>query len=359
MCSTHPGGRNEIWNFEALKGNGAHFGITRSAVWKHIKELRNEGYSIESSPNRGYRLLPGSGHLNPFEITDGLGTRTAGREVVYFDEIASTNTHAARLAADGCDEGFAVAAGMQTHGKGRLGRSWESPKDKGIYLSVVLRPPMAPAETPVLTLAAAVAAVRAIYAVTGIRTGIKWPNDIICDGRKMAGILLEMNSEADRVNHIILGIGINYSQTPDDFPEEIRDRAISILYASGVGASGETLPGRRENAPDEQKNEQDVRNNAQDERTGRLALIRALLREIDGIYHELLSGNTGKILDEWRKYSVTLGKQVRFTLRNEEYTGIAADITESGSLLVDCSDGVRRELLSGEISIRGIYGCPV
>ena len=120
---------------------------------------------------------------------------------------------------------------------------------------------MAPAETPVLTLAAAVAAVRAIYAVTGIRTGIKWPNDIICDGRKMAGILLEMNSEADRVNHIILGIGINYSQTPDDFPEEIRDRAISDFMRIGRRSVRGRPARRRENAPDEQKNEQDVRNN--------------------------------------------------------------------------------------------------
>ncbi len=320
---------------------GARFGISRSAVWKHVKELRNEGYNIESSPKLGYRLLADSAHLNPFEIMNDLGTRTAGREVVWFDEIASTNTHAAKLAADGCADGMTVVAGMQTHGRGRLGRNWESPKGKGIYLSVVLRPPMAPAEAPVFTLAAAVAAVRAIYAAAGVRTGIKWPNDIICDGRKISGILLEMNSEADRVNWIILGIGINYSQTPEDFPPELRDKAVSVLSAPGR-INGRTVPDKQENAHGEQ--------------AGRLALIRALLREIDRIYHDILSGNTDDILNEWRKYSVTLGKKVKFSLKDTEYTGTAVDITESGSLLVDCSDGVRRELLSGEISIRGIFG---
>ncbi|HOQ06343.1 MAG TPA: biotin--[acetyl-CoA-carboxylase] ligase [Clostridiales bacterium] len=342
---------------------GTRFGISRSAVWKHINELRSEGYEIESAPNLGYRLLSGSGRLNPFEIMNGLGTRTAGCEVVWFDEITSTNTHAAKLAAEGCSEGMTVVAGMQTHGKGRLGRSWESPGGKGIYLSVVLRPPMAPPETPVLTLAAAVATVRAIYAATGIRTGIKWPNDIIFNGRKISGILLEMNSEADRVNYIILGIGINYSQTEEDFPPELRDRAVSVLSASGGRIPGraepdgrENGPGGPENTPGARKNTQYAQKNSYDGDAGRLSLIRTLLREIDNIYHDILSGKTGEILDEWRRFSVTLGKEVRFSLRNAEYTGKAVDITENGSLLVDCSDGVRRELLSGEISVRGIFG---
>lgn len=345
---------------------GTRFGISRSAVWKHIIELRNEGYDIESSPNKGYRLLPGGGLLNPFEIMDGLGTKIAGTDVVYFDETASTNTYAAKLAADGCAEGMTVVAGTQTHGRGRLGRSWESPKGKGIYLSIVLRPPMAPAETPIFTLAAAVAAVKAIYDVTGIRTGIKWPNDIIFEGKKICGILLEMNSEADRVNWLILGIGINYSQTESDFPEEIRDRAISVLSASGGGMPGDDAPHGLERMPGEDASHgqgrtpgEDLyrrRENGHDGREGRLSLIRALLRGIDDVYQDILSGKNNGILDEWRKYSVTLGKEVRFRLKNAEYTGTAADITESGSLLVDCSDGVRRELLSGEISIRGIFG---
>lgn len=333
---------------------GTRFGISRSAVWKHIIELRNEGYDIESSPNKGYRLLPGGELLNPFEIMDGLGTKIAGTEVVYFDEIASTNTHAAKLAADGCAEGTAVVAGTQTHGRGRLGRSWESPKGKGIYLSIILRPPMAPAETPVFTLAAAVAAVRAIYDVTGLRTGIKWPNDIIYEGKKISGILLEMNSEAEMVNWLILGIGVNYSQTESDFPEEIRDRAVSILSASGEGTPWKDAPHGQGSAPGEDLHH--VLRGGHDGRAGRLALIRALLRRIDDIYQDILNGKNAGILDEWRKHSVTLGREVRFTLKSTEYTGTAADIIENGSLLVDCSDGVRRELHSGEISIRGIFG---
>lgn len=317
---------------------GTRFGVSRTAVWKYIEELRIEGYSIEAASKKGYRLVAAEGLLNPFEIKNDLGTRIAGREVLCYDTLPSTNAKAARLAFEGCVDGLAVIAFQQTMGRGRLGRSWESPPDKGIYMSVVLRPPMAPAETQIFTLAAAVAAVRAIYNTDGLRTGIKWPNDIVAGGKKICGILLEMNSEVDRVNHIVLGMGINYSQTASDFPEELQSRASSVLMAlnESKGLTGEV--------------------NIKSSNTGRLALVRAVLRELDAVLVDILSGKNNSILDMWREYSATLGREVRFTLRDVEYTGIAEDITADGRLLVRCTDGVRRELISGEVSVRGIYG---
>jgi BirA family biotin operon repressor/biotin-[acetyl-CoA-carboxylase] ligase len=317
---------------------GDRFGFSRTAVWKYIEELRNEGYSIEASSRKGYRLVAADRPINPFEIKNGLGTEIVGREVLCYDTLPSTNAQAARLAAEGCDDGLVVMAFSQTQGRGRLGRSWESPPDKGIYLSVVLRPPIAPAETQIFTLAAAVAAVRAIYRAAGLRTGIKWPNDIIAGGKKICGILLEMNSEADRVNYIILGMGINYSQEASDFPDELKDRASSVLMALGAG--------------DGSSGYSQIKNSS----GGRLALVRALLQELDLVLLDVLDGKSSGILDAWSEYSATIGREVRFTYRDVEYTGTAKGITDDGRLVVDCSDGERRELISGEVSVRGIYG---
>jgi len=322
---------------------GERFGVSRAAIWKHMAELRQEGYSIEASTRKGYRLLASADSLNAYEIADDLGTQVVGRKVLYFDTLESTNRYAAKLAAEGCESGLTVVAGRQTQGRGRLGRSWESPAEKGIYLSVVLRPSMAPAETQIFTLAAAAAAVKSIRASAGIRTGIKWPNDIVYNGKKVCGILLEMNSEADMVNYIILGIGINFSQTDSDFPEELRDRAISVL--SAYESERKTACPTCGEAPD-----------PSGERPSRLGLTRSLLRELDAVLRDIQNGRHDRILDTWKQYSVTLGRQIRFTIRDTEFTGTAVDIAPDGRLLVDSDDGVRRELVSGEISVRGIYG---
>lgn len=339
---------------------GRRFKVSRTAVWKYIKELRQEGYIIEASSRKGYRMFPSYDKLNAYEIACELSTSIIGREVLYFDSLDSTNNYARRLAAEGCNDGLSVIAGQQTAGRGRLGRSWESPEGMGIYISVVLRPLLAPVETQILTLAAAVAAVNAISETTGINAGIKWPNDLIIEGRKVCGILLEMNSEADRVNYIVLGIGINYSQKKEDFPEELRDRAISLKMAAEVlktvvdkgdtagGSSGNTL------------GQVDARGwgntgNAAGMSFSRLSIVRSVLHELDAMVQLVLTDNNKKVLEMWRDKSVTLGREVGFRLKGTEYTGTAVDITTDGRLLVDCSDGVRRELLSGEVSVRGIY----
>lgn len=310
---------------------GRRYQLSRTAIWKHVEELRQEGYSIEASSRKGYRLLPTEDRLNSYEIARNLGTLTVGREVQFFDTIDSTNSHAKKLAAEGCTNGMVVIAGQQTAGRGRLGRSWASLPDKGIYITVVLRPEMAPAQTQIFTLAAAVATAKAISKAAGIRLGIKWPNDLVTDGKKVCGILLEMSSEADRVNYIVIGIGINYSQSAEDFPEELRNKAISLKMAVKAQKTGEL------------------------EAKSRLSVIRSVLRELDEAYHIVLDGRQEEILDLLREHSVTIGREVRFMLKDIEYTGTAVDITPDGRLTVDCNDGVRRELYSGEVSVRGIY----
>ncbi len=334
---------------------GRRFCISRTAIWKHIEELRQEGYSIEASSRKGYRLIPTDDKLNSYEIARDLGTKIVGQEVQFFDTIDSTNNYAKKLAAGDCVDGMSVVAGQQISGRGRLGREWASPSDKGIYITIVLRPDIAPAQTQTLTLVTAVATVKAISKVTGIQLGIKWPNDLVIDGKKVCGILLEMSSEADRVNYIVIGIGINYSQNVEDFPLELRNRAISLKMA----IRAMNTASKAKEADETLKTYEYRTNDTGIDPSGtisRLSVIRSLLREMDEAYRLVLDGRQDEILDLWREYSVTIGKEVRFVLRDIEYTGIAVDITPDGRLAVDCSDGIRRELYSGEVSVRGIYG---
>ncbi len=310
---------------------GKLFDVSRTAVWKYIEELRQEGYLIEASSRKGYRLLPSFEKLNSYEIADSLGTAIIGRRVEYRDIVDSTNNLAKRLAAEGCVEGTAIIAERQTAGKGRLGRSWESPAGKGIYISAVLRPDMAPAETQILTLAAATATADALKEATGIGTGIKWPNDLVIEGKKVCGILLEMSSEADRVNYIVLGIGINFSQDSEDFPGELKNRAVSLR----MSAEG--------------------KDSAEIKQFSKLSVIRAVLCKLDEAIGLISGGRRKDILERWRKYSITLGKTVSFKLQGIEYSGTALDITPDGKLSVECHDGVRRDLYSGEVSVSGIY----
>ncbi len=308
-------------------------GITRTAIWKHIRELRSEGYEIESSPGLGYRLAGVPRKMNARELAYDLGTTVIGKDIRYFESIDSTNSAAKKAAAEGCDEGTVIVADAQTAGRGRLGRSWNSAAGKGIWMSVVLRPEMAPEDVQLVTIAASVAVSRAIFSVTGIRTGIKWPNDIILDGKKVCGILTEMSTEIDRINYVVLGIGLNVSHGPADFPEEIRDKATSLMCHQGEGL------------------------NDADEKSARVrtALFREILRELENVYF-MLGSNAKAVLDEWREWSVTLGRPLRAEIRGVEYKGTAVDITPEGRLVIKCSDGVIREVMSGEVSIRGVMG---
>ena len=306
-------------------------GVTRTTVWKCINELRKLDYAIEASSRNGYRLVSKPDRLNGFEVAHRLGTAVVGRNVLYFDTLDSTNNHAKMLASGGCEDGTVIIAGNQTAGRGRIGKSWNSQENKGVYMTVVLRPAIPPEKIQLLTLAAAVAVVDAVRSVCGVEAGIKWPNDVVLEGKKICGILTEMNCEMDIVNFAVLGIGINYSQTSADFPEELRDRAVSVLaHLQARGIQG--------NPP------------------GRIDLARAVLTELDKGYALLTGGDEGRIVEMWKRRSVTIGREVGIRHRDGSFTGTAVDITSDGRLVVSCSDGAVREVVSGEISVRGLLG---
>lgn len=307
-----------------------HFKISRTAIWKYVKSLKSEGYLLEASSKVGYRLVDAC-ILNSFEIESNLGTDIIGKKALYFDTIDSTNNYAKKIAMEGAEEGLAVVAGSQSRGRGRLGRDWDSPGDVGIYLSVILRPVLPPEDVQIITLAASVAAARAVERITGMKPGIKWPNDLLLDGRKICGILTEMNTEIEQVNFIVLGIGINYDRRQDEFPAELAQKATSIsAYAREQGVALKD--------------------------SGRLLLLRAVLQELDLVYKSILTGRNGEILDKWKEYSVTLGRDVRIITGSTEYTAAAEDITNDGKLIVRCNDGSIRLIQSGEVMLRGLSG---
>ena len=294
---------------------GARLGLSRTAVWKRIERLRALGYQVDGSPRRGYRLTPGQDLLFPAEISAALPLTWLQGPVYHFVSLPSTNDTAKELARQGAPEGTLVLAETQSAGRGRLGRTWESPPGTGLYLSLLLRPPLPPVELPRLTLLAAVAVVEAIQAATGLRTGIKWPNDIIFQGKKLGGILTEMETESDAMRHVVLGVGLNLN-TPA-FPEHLREIATSLAV------TGRTY--------------------------SRLATLRAFLTAMDRLYGRFLNQEFPAILDRWRQLSVTLGKTVTIRRGADVHTGLALDVALDGALLLARPDGSVERILSGEI----------
>jgi len=306
-------------------------GVSRTSIWKIINDLKEEGYIIESSSKKGYRLNFDSDVLNSFEIEEELQTKVLGRNIVYLESIDSTNNYAKKIALEGCEEGTLVVADYQTCGRGRLGRDWNSSDKKGVWMSLVLRPDISFEDIQIITLAASVAVVQALFEVAQIKAGIKWPNDIIINGKKVCGILVEMNMEIDRINFLVLGIGLNVNQQADDFPKELLDKAVSLkMYLEESSNSQKKL----------KRNE----------------LIVAILLKFEEIYDKVKCGAFEDIISQWKKYSVTLGKEVSMIYKNERYTGIAEDITKDGKLIVRCNDGSIKEVFSGEVSVRGLLG---
>lgn len=307
-----------------------HFKISRTAIWKYIKSLKAEGYILEAYSKIGYRLVD-SCIFNGFEIAGNLETDIIGKKVLYFKTLDSTNNYAKKIALEGAEEGLAVVAGSQTEGRGRLGRKWNSPFGSGIYLSIILRPVLPPEAVQGITLAAAVAVTQAMEKITGIKPGIKWPNDLLLDGRKVCGILTEMNTEMERVNFIVLGIGINYNRQYDEFPAELAGKATSLgAYAWDRGI--------------------DIKE------SGMLDMLRAVLQEIDKVYNKIINNRSSEVLDKWKEYSVTLGREVRIISGSTEYAAVAEDITGDGKLIVRCSDGNVKAVQSGEVMLRGVSG---
>lgn len=294
-------------------------GVSRTAVWKHINELKGAGYDIVSQPHKGYALREAPDILLPNELRPLLHTVTIGREIIHYDSVSSTNNEAKRLALAGAKDGTVVVAEEQEAGKGRLSRGWFSPHGKGIWFSVIIRPPFLPQDAPKCTLMAAVAIVRAARKY-GLNLGIKWPNDILHEGKKLVGILTEMNAEMERINYIVIGTGINVNLWPEDFPEEVRDVAASLAMAKG-------------------------------EEFSRKELFARILNAFDDLYQSVLKEGFASVLDEWCQYTITLGRVVNVIGVKETFHGSAVDIDEDGALLIETPEGIRK-VLAGDVSIR-------
>jgi len=298
-------------------------GVSRTAVWKNINALKQEGYLIESSSKRGYKFIKSPDVLSPAEVLPVLNTAYIGRNIMHFDSIDSTNNVARTQALQGCDEGLMVVAEEQTAGRGRLGRRWTTPKSTSIAFTLVLRPRIKPTQAPGITLVMGTAVCRAVRKVTSLEAGIKWPNDIIINNKKVCGILTEMNGEMDAVNYIIAGVGINVNVK--EFPEEIKDVATSLYIEKSCTVS-------------------------------RKDILTAVLLEFEELYDIFKEKGLGSIIDEFKSYSVTLGKPVRVISINESFQGEAVDITDEGLLVVRLQDGEERKVISGDVSVRGISG---
>lgn len=296
-------------------------GVSRTAVWKHIRALREEGYLIDAVPRSGYRLVGIPDRLYGQEIAHGLDTECLGRTVYYYESIGSTNREARALASGGAPHGSLVVAEEQTGGKGRQGKGWFSPRGMGIWCSLVLRPDIPPAEASPVTLLAAVAAASAMEKAAGVSPGIKWPNDILADGRKICGILTEMSAEMERVNFLVVGTGINVNTPPESFPEEVRDMATSLRAVKGGDVS-------------------------------RAALLRQYLREFEHYYRVWLDDGFKPVLDEWKRRCVTLDRPVLVKSSRESWEGWAEDVDPDGALVLRLKDGSRRRFLAGEVSLR-------
>lgn len=294
-------------------------GISRTAVWKHINSLKADGYTIDSQTKTGYRLIHRPDCLFPEEIRENLCTNEVGRNIVYFESVDSTNRAARELADKDAGGGTVVVAEKQTAGKGRLGREWHSPFRTGIWMSVILRPEIAPVDAPKITLAVATAVAKALAEETGLNPGIKWPNDILLNGKKVCGILTEMKADMDRIHYVIVGMGINVNDM--EFPEGLRETATS-LFLEAVKSFSRPL------------------------------ITAAVLNQLEPVYFSLIQKGFGEIRGDWKKYSVNLGREVMVNTIKETIEGVATDIDQDGLLLVKKADGSIQKITAGDVTMR-------
>lgn len=299
------------------------FGVSRTAVWKAVNQLKEAGYEIEAVQNRGYKLIGIPDRLSKRELESIRKTQWAGCEIFYFPSIDSTNTKANQLAEEGYPTGTLVVAERQESGKGRRGRNWASPEGNGIFMTLILKPEINPNNASMLTLVAALAVSKAITKCTGRPAGIKWPNDIVMNGKKVCGILTEMSAQFDYVNHIVIGIGINVHN--ESFPEELSHMATSLYLESK-------------------------------EHFNRAALIEEILEQFEDYYAVYLkTEDLSGLVKEYDNSLVNRNQQVKVLDPKEPFEGKAMGITPRGELIVDTWES-RKLVYAGEVSVRGIYG---
>lgn len=295
--------------------------VSRTMVWKHIRSLKQDGYDIETQPRLGYRLVSTPDRLYPMEILTGLNTNFMGQRVLHHHTLTSTNDEAKKLARQGVRQGTVVVAEQQTAGKGRLGRQWYSNAGEDVLLSVILHPNINPAQTPQVSMLAAVAVARAVEKTCGIQVGIKWPNDLLVQGKKICGVLVEIGAEIDRVKYVVLGIGINTNSLAALWPDVIRDNTTSLREECG-------------------------------EKVSRVELVRAIMEELEYLYNTWQQEGFNTILKTWRTWCVSQHCQARVETLQGSYHGWIEGVNNNGALLLRLSDGSIQSFLSGDVSLR-------
>jgi BirA family transcriptional regulator, biotin operon repressor / biotin---[acetyl-CoA-carboxylase] ligase len=297
--------------------------VTPAVIWARIEDLRRLGYEIAATPHQGYRLVKAPDTLHADDILARLdGHQVVGRAIQVFERTASTNDLIDRLGREGSQEGIAIFAEAQTRGRGRLGRSWESPPRLGLWFSVLLRPGWAPPRVTRLVVMAAVAVRQGVQAVTGLAPEIKWPNDLQMRGLKIGGILSEMSAELDRLRYVVLGIGLNVNQRYEDLPAELRGSATSLRLVSG-GA------------------------------WDRAELAVAILRALDDGYARLCRGDFFGLAEEWEAACTTIGREVTIRAGDRCLRGRAESLDEDGALLVRSEYGHLEPVTGGDVTVEG------
>ncbi|BCB04508.1 biotin--[acetyl-CoA-carboxylase] ligase [Bacillus sp. KH172YL63] len=295
-------------------------GCSRTAIWKHIEELRKEGFVLEAVRKKGYRIIETPDGVSGNNIRLGLGTKTLGTVIHYEETVESTQKIAHMLASDGAVEGTLVIADEQTAGRGRLMREWHSSKGTGIWMSLILKPLLPPQKAPQFTLITAVAVVQAIEEATGLEPQIKWPNDILIDGKKVTGILTELQAESDKINSIIIGIGMNVNQQSEHFPDEIQGIATSLSLEKG-------------------------------EHISRAEVVQKVLERIEALYSLYMKEGFTPIKLLWESYAISIGKRIRARTINGTIEGRALGITEDGVLKIEDSSGTVHQIYSADIEV--------
>jgi len=313
----------ELKNQDHVSGQqlAEKFNISRTAIWKHINELRKMGYEIESHSRYGYALTKNTDMLVPEEVNFDLKTSIIGKRILHYSEVDSTQNIADKLARDGAEEGTCVVAEKQTSGRGRLSRNWASPFKDGVYISIILRPNLKPLHIIQMPLIAGVALVKAIQKTTGLAPSIKWPNDIFISGHKVAGILTEVNCDIDTVHYIILGMGINVNTNTSSLPKEVKGIATSLSQECGHEVS-------------------------------RVDFLKQLLIELETVYDEFVTNgfeNTGK---QWMEYNNTIGSLVTVNDGQTKTEGKAVRIDEDGFLIIQTEDGQTQRIISADVTLK-------
>jgi BirA family transcriptional regulator, biotin operon repressor / biotin---[acetyl-CoA-carboxylase] ligase len=295
-------------------------GISRTAIWKQINRLKSDGHEIDSAPKKGYRLTTEADLMTIDTIQAQLQTRVMGQPAIHlFQETDSTNLQAKILAGQGAAEGTVVVADTQSHGRGRRGRTWLSPPGRNIYTSLILRPPMAPFQAPQITLMTAVAVTQSLNRTTGLDAKIKWPNDILIQGKKVAGILTEISTEMDVVDFVVVGLGINVNTRREEMLPEIQDIATSIHIEGGDNVS-------------------------------RPSLLCNLLKNFETCYDQLKEEGFGPIMNQWRTMTDIIGQRVYVDVLDTRHIGTVEAVDDDGVLILKDDQAKNHRIFSGDVT---------